>query len=313
VSPEISLRFAVPDDAALLLNIIRQAFQARMPIDPPAEALSDTEMLVSARLSAPGFGVIATVDGRDVGCLLVSLPSPEVAMLHRVSVLPGARRLGVAAAMVRDSAYLLADQGVRQLRLLARSELPLVQQWWAQHGFTPLAEAPLGVIMKIDLPHPIRVPTAKAMHLLGVRLARVLRPGDLLLLSGELGAGKTTFTQGLGQGLGAQGQIISPTFVLSRLYRSSDGPDLVHVDAYRLSNPAEFDDLDLEATAATAVTVVEWGMGFAEQLNSSWLDVQIQMPIDIADQTRTVYLVGVGERWQGFDLEEQLFQEWGNG
>jgi tRNA threonylcarbamoyladenosine biosynthesis protein TsaE len=296
----------------MLLDLIQQAFYARMPIDPPAEALSDTEVLIRARLEPPGFGVVASVNGDDVGCLLVSYPEPGTAMLHRVSVLPGARRLGVATAMIRDTAYLLADQGIRKLQLLARSELPLVQRWWESYGFTPYDTAPHGVIMRIDLPHPIHVPTAKAMELLGVRLARLLRPGDLVVLSGQLGAGKTTLTQGLGLGLGVQGQVISPTFVLSRIHPGQDGPDLVHVDAYRIASPTEFDDLDLEATAATAVTVVEWGAGLAEQLSDSRLEVDILMSSDPDDQTRTVYLNGVGERWQGSDFGEALFQEWGN-
>jgi tRNA threonylcarbamoyladenosine biosynthesis protein TsaE len=297
----------------MLFEIIQQAFHARMPIDPPAEALFDTEALIAARLEPPGFGVVASVADNPVGCLLVSFPKPDTAMLHRVSVVPGARRLGVAGAMVRDTAYLLADQGIRQLHLLARAELPLVQQWWAHHGFTPVEEVPHGIIMGIGLPHPIRVPTAKAMQLLGVRMARLLRPGDLVVLSGDLGAGKTTLTQGLGQGLGVQGQVISPTFVLSRFHRSSDGPDLVHVDAYRLTSPAEFDDLDLETTAPNAVTVVEWGAGLAEHLNPSRLDVEIRMSADPEDQTRIVYLAGIGERWLGADLGETLFREWGNG
>ena len=95
----------------------------------------------------------------------------------------------------------------------------------------------------------------------------LLRPGDLVIASGDLGAGKTTLTQGIGRGLGSAGPIISPTFVLSRVHPSATGrPTLVHVDAYRLSSPAELDDLDLEATVAESVTVVEWGQGIAEGL-----------------------------------------------
>ena len=93
-------------------------------------------------------------------------------------------------------------------------------------------------------------------------LGAQLRAGDLLVLTGELGAGKTTFTQGLGRGLGVRAGIISPTFVLVRRHPSLvGGPDLVHVDAYRLSSPAEVDDIDLEDTVDTAVTVVELGAG----------------------------------------------------
>lgn len=117
-------------------------------------------------------------------------------------------------------------------------------------------------------------------------LAGLLAPGDLLILTGELGAGKTTFTQGLGEGLGVRAGITSPTFVLSRIHPSLiEGPDLVHVDAYRLRSSGELDGLDLDATAAGAVTVVEWGRGLAESLvgwpqdeSASWLDVEILRP-----------------------------------
>jgi len=115
------------------------------------------------------------------------------------------------------------------------------------------------------------------------RLATRLHAGDVLILAGELGAGKTTFTQGLGAGLGVREGIISPTFVLSRIHPSlGEGPDLVHVDAYRLGSAAELSDLDLDSTVERSVTVVEWGRGAAESLagwpddpDASWLDIEI--------------------------------------
>jgi tRNA threonylcarbamoyl adenosine modification protein YjeE len=101
-----------------------------------------------------------------------------------------------------------------------------------------------------------------AMLVLGRRIARVLAAGDLVVLTGVLGAGKTTLAQGIGAGLGVRGPITSPTFVIARVHPSqSGGPDLVHVDAYRLGSIAEVDDLDLDATLEDAVTVVEWGEG----------------------------------------------------
>ncbi|MGO2540085.1 MAG: tRNA (adenosine(37)-N6)-threonylcarbamoyltransferase complex ATPase subunit type 1 TsaE, partial [Specibacter sp.] len=107
--------------------------------------------------------------------------------------------------------------------------------------------------------------TASQTQQLAERLARLLRAGDLVILSGELGAGKTTFTQGLGRSLGVREGIISPTFVLVRIHpnlpdgHNPGGPDLVHVDAYRLATPGEIDDIDLENTLDSSVTVVEWG------------------------------------------------------
>lgn len=104
------------------------------------------------------------------------------------------------------------------------------------------------------------VPDREAMHALGRRLARSLRAGDVVLLTGRLGAGKTTLVQGIGEGLGVRGPVTSPTFVLARVHPSLvGGPALVHVDAYRLGSSLELDDLDLDASLEDSVTVVEWG------------------------------------------------------
>lgn len=154
------------------------------------------------------------------------------------------------------------------------------------------------------------VPDADAMRALGRRLAAVLRAGDLLVLTGGLGAGKTTFTQGLGAGLGVRGDVTSPTFVIARVHPSTvGGPDLVHVDAYRLGGAAELDDLDLDASLDEAVTVVEWGAGLAEQLADERLEVVIERAeggdgavgaegAEVADP-RVVRVRGVGPRWAG--------------
>lgn len=129
-------------------------------------------------------------------------------------------------------------------------------------------------------------PDADAMKALGRDVVGpLLGAGDLVILTGDLGAGKTTFTQGLGRAMGVEGTITSPTFVLARTHPSlDDGPGLVHVDAYRLGGPEEIDDLDLDASAEESVTVVEWGAGLAEQLSDSWLSVAIEVrearPID---------------------------------
>ena len=148
------------------------------------------------------------------------------------------------------------------------------------------------------------VPTADATRELGRTLATLLRPGDLLVLSGELGAGKTTFTQGIGDGLGVRGPITSPTFVIARVHPSlTGGPALVHVDAYRLGSDVEVDDLDLEASLETAVTVVEWGEGKVEGLAEERLEVIVHRKSgDEAEDIRSVTLRGVGARWTHLDL-----------
>jgi tRNA threonylcarbamoyl adenosine modification protein YjeE len=121
------------------------------------------------------------------------------------------------------------------------------------------------------------IETPDDMHALGLELARDLRAGDVLVLTGPLGAGKTTLTRGIGEGLRVRGPVTSPTFVLARTHPSLvGGPPLVHVDAYRLSNAMELDDLDIDF--AHSITIVEWGRGIVEKLIDEWLDVEIERP-----------------------------------
>lgn len=148
-------------------------------------------------------------------------------------------------------------------------------------------------------PHDRVLTTVEDTLAFGRALAGVLRPGDLLILSGDLGAGKTTLTQGLGEGLGVRGPVTSPTFVIARVHPSLvDGPALVHVDAYRLGDGAELDDLDLDTDLEGAVTVVEWGEGIAEGLSEDRLEVHLQRPdSDDTVQPRRVVVRAVGTRW----------------
>lgn len=124
----------------------------------------------------------------------------------------------------------------------------------------------------------IAVPTPEAMEELGRRLGARLRAGDLVVLVGELGAGKTTLTRGIGEGMGVRGAVASPTFVLARVHPSlTGGAPLVHVDAYRLGSAAELDDLDLDFEASA--TVVEWGEGLLDGVAESWLTIRIERPV----------------------------------
>ncbi len=127
-------------------------------------------------------------------------------------------------------------------------------------------------------PAELRIATDEQMRDLGRRLATLLRAGDLVILAGPLGAGKTTLVQGIGEGLGVRGPVTSPTFVIARVHPpvSGSGPSLVHADAYRLGSISEVDDLDLDADATTAVTVVEWGSGLAEGLAEDRLEISIE-------------------------------------
>ncbi|MGW5739481.1 MULTISPECIES: tRNA (adenosine(37)-N6)-threonylcarbamoyltransferase complex ATPase subunit type 1 TsaE [Streptomyces] len=151
----------------------------------------------------------------------------------------------------------------------------------------------------------ITVTSPEQMGDLGRRLAKLLRPGDLVMLTGELGAGKTTLTRGLGEGLGVRGAVTSPTFVIARVHPSlSDGPPLVHVDAYRLGGGLdEMEDLDLDVSLPESVIVVEWGDGKVEELSDDRLRVVIDRTVgDTTDEVREVTLTGVGERWAQADL-----------
>lgn len=142
---------------------------------------------------------------------------------------------------------------------------------------------------------PLTVPTAEDMRALGRQLADDLAAGDLVVLTGDLGAGKTTFVQGLAAGLGASGPVLSPTFVIARVYRDGRLP-LVHVDAYRLGSRVEVDDLDLDADVAESITVVEWGEGLVEGLTPDRIVVSITRSEDEGDETRQVEVTTVGER-----------------
>ena len=148
-------------------------------------------------------------------------------------------------------------------------------------------------------PAELRIATDGDMRDLGRRLAALLRAGDLVILAGPLGAGKTTLVQGIGAGLGVRGPVTSPTFVIARVHPAltGSGPALVHADAYRLGSFSEVDDLDLDTDAGSAVTVVEWGTGLAEPLAEDRLEITIEPDQD--SDVRTVRINGHGARWHG--------------
>jgi tRNA threonylcarbamoyladenosine biosynthesis protein TsaE len=148
-------------------------------------------------------------------------------------------------------------------------------------------------------PAGLRIATDGDMRDLGRRLAALLRAGDLVILAGPLGAGKTTLVQGIGAGLGVRGPVTSPTFVIARVHPAvtGSGPALVHADAYRLGSFSEVDDLDLDTDAGSAVTVVEWGTGLAEPLADDRLEITIEPDQD--GDVRTVRINGHGARWHG--------------
>jgi tRNA threonylcarbamoyladenosine biosynthesis protein TsaE len=179
-----------------------------------------------------------------------------------------------------------------------------------EETMTSHISAPDGVTVRLTVSSPDR------MRELGRRLAKLLRAGDLVMLNGELGAGKTTLTRGLGEGLGVRGAVTSPTFVIARVHPSlGDGPPLVHVDAYRLGGGLdEMEDLDLDVSLPDSVIVVEWGEGKVEELTDDRLNVVIHRAVGAAsfggvppeppktDEVRHVTVTGLGERWASVEL-----------
>jgi tRNA threonylcarbamoyladenosine biosynthesis protein TsaE len=143
------------------------------------------------------------------------------------------------------------------------------------------------------------------MEALGARIAAELRAGDLVTLNGELGAGKTTLTRGLGAALGVRGAVTSPTFVLARTHPRVDGAPLVHVDAYRLATAAELDDLDIDFGGS--IVIVEWGAGKLDGITDDWLQLDIERPVggEVSEdgvEPRIVTVTPHGDRWAGLQL-----------
>lgn len=317
MSIDLAVRTADGDDAQTVTDLIHRAFAGRPPLDPPTTQLDETTETVGAALAA-GSGLLATVDGQPAGTMIFTLAEESgipMLGLRRVSVLPQWQGRGVATAMVGVAEAVARSRGLAGVSLVARRELAATVEFWRRRGYA--IEPRDGAAGSPELPMRKRfgagvltlsVETAADMHTLGRVLAGELTAGDLVLLVGELGAGKTTLTQGIGAGLEVVGPITSPTFVISRLHRGAGRrPSLIHVDAYRLRGGAELDDLDLDAALDSGVTVVEWGEGLAEALSPDRLIVRLTRlpaaPDDVADPAaepddpRTAILQAVGTRW----------------
>ncbi|MEU4391279.1 tRNA (adenosine(37)-N6)-threonylcarbamoyltransferase complex ATPase subunit type 1 TsaE [Kribbella sp. NPDC023855] len=279
-----------------IVAVIHHAFAARRTLDPPSTALSENASTVGDAVAQYG-GLLVRIDGEPAGAVLYEV-SGDVLGLRRVSVDPRFQGRGVASAMVGCAEDTARARGLRRIQLVARVELPDTVEFWRRRGYSVVAREGQNLIYAKAMPISLTVPTADDMRAAAEELAGQLRAGDVLVLSGDLGAGKTTFTQGLGAGLKVRGDITSPTFVISRVHPSlSGGPALVHVDAYRLGGFAELDDLDLDASLEEAVTVVEWGQGLAEALAPDRLDIVVTRGDDDTDETRSLRITPAGPRW----------------
>ncbi len=308
----VTVRPIGPEGADALYAVVRAAFEGRPPLDPPADALAETPTSLAAALAGPAGGLLAEVDGEVVGGLVldpVEGPQGGLLALRRFGVVPAARHHGVAHVLIAEAGQVARRLGLGGLTILARQELEATIGFWSSNHFTEVARHAPYVEMVRPLPSAAVAADRQAMQALAGEVAAVLEAGDLLVLSGELGAGKTTFTQGLGEGLGVRGGITSPTFVIARVHPSlGEGPALVHVDAYRLGGLEELDDLDLDTSLDEAVTVVEWGEGVAEGLADDRLHIRIVRatgatgPVGEDDDPRRVEFTPVGARWLGVAL-----------
>jgi tRNA threonylcarbamoyladenosine biosynthesis protein TsaE len=143
----------------------------------------------------------------------------------------------------------------------------------------------------------ILIENENQMHDLGVRLGSLLKPGDLVSLNGVLGAGKTTLTKAIGEGVGVQGSISSPTFLIARTHPTKSGTPFVHIDAYRLSTPRELDDLDIDYS--NSISVIEWGRGFTNGLSESYVEIEIERFLETEERKLTV--IGQGRLGDVFE------------
>lgn len=159
------------------------------------------------------------------------------------------------------------------------------------------------------VPHPLvllRTETCAAEQTtaVGVRVGAMVGPGDVVILDGPLGAGKTAFVRGLAEALDVTGPVTSPTFVIARHHRPRrpGGCGLVHVDGFRVTDVSEIDQLDLDTDLAGSVVAMEWGTGLAEALTGDRLSVRIRRSLDRSECWRSIEVHGYGGRWAGVHL-----------
>ena len=272
-----------------------RAFEGQDALTPPSGALSETTTTIAAEFAAGGGLLIRDDDGRLLATCRVR-PLGAAWVVRRCAVDPAYQRKGLGRQLVEAARAWAADEGAMRLHVGVRDALTGSRAFWEQQGFAVLTHQ--GFFTELVMPFPLQLSGPDSTQQLGERLAADLQPGDLVVLSGPLGAGKTTLTQGIGRALGVRGHVTSPTFVLARVH---PGPvPLVHVDAYRLRDaggPIELDDLDLDAALEDSVTVVEWGDGVVEGLADSRLDVHLERPVE---QARTAVVTPTGPRWSAF-------------
>jgi tRNA threonylcarbamoyladenosine biosynthesis protein TsaE len=284
-------------DVAQVQELTRRSFAGLGELTPRSGALSEPDETVAADFAEHGGlllrddagGLIAACRVRRVGLAWV---------IRRCAVDPSYQRGGFGRLLVGAAHDWAREEGAVRTHVGVRDALHSSRAFWESVGYVPLVGH--GFWTELARPLPLVLVGESATRELGRSLSSELRAGDLVVLNGPLGAGKTALTQGIGSGLGVRGSVTSPTFVLARIH---PGPlPLVHVDAYRLresgSSRLELDDLDLDASLEESVTVVEWGEGLAEGLSDARLEIRLARPVE---HERTAEVRPVGGRWSAFD------------
>jgi tRNA threonylcarbamoyladenosine biosynthesis protein TsaE len=289
--------------AAVVHRVSLEAFAPYARLDPPSGALSESVEFVADELRRHG-GLVALLDGAVVGSLRFRREPPAL-WVRRVGVVPARQREGIGSALMTTAAGVAEEDGLARLHVGVRLALEANRRWYAGLGYAEVGHRMhegAGVVNWAELvrfvPTRLVADTEADTRAIGERLTAVLEPGDLVVLSGPLGAGKTVVAQGIGAGLGVRGPVLSPTFVISRVHRGGRIP-LVHVDAYRMGSVAEIDDLDLDSSVEESVTVVEWGTGLVEGLSESHLLLELDRRPD--DDVRTITVTPFGPAWLGRD------------
>jgi tRNA threonylcarbamoyladenosine biosynthesis protein TsaE len=286
----LTIRAATPADASAIRALTYLAYAEHAELAPTPKALSESTEVIAAELAEQG-GLLAELDREVVGALRHGIEEDGRRWMRRVAVHPRRRRHGIGTALVRAAVTAGEDAGAPGVHLGVRHALADTRAWYLRLGFRLVREHALW--SHLAHPVPVVLPDAAATRALGERLAGLAREGDLVILAGPLGAGKTTLAQGFGAGLGVPDVVRSPTYTVVDEHHGGR-LRLVHADAYRLGSPDELDDLDLDL--ADAVTLVEWGEGRAEVLGSSRLLVRLDRPADGPDR-RLAALEPQDEDW----------------